>query len=253
MMPPETTSPETPLPEPVTAPERFPFWGFQDLLVMAGLVVPCFLVAAAIVNLGFGVNPEELGSRAVPVLASQFLFWAFWFVCLWFLLRARYERAIGDALRWGRPRRSMVTFVLLGVMQAFAIALLGLLLRTPDIAMPMKDLLSDRLSLILVGSFAVTLGPVAEELAFRGFLLPLLVRPIGAVPAVALASGLFARLHGAEYGWSWQPLLLISIAGCCCAAVRVLTGSTAAAAAVHAGYNLTFFVAYLTHWEEFAS
>lgn len=42
----------------------------------------------------------------------------------------------------------------------------------------------------------VALGPAAEEVFFRGFLLPALVQGIGAVPGVAAASAIFAVAHG---------------------------------------------------------
>jgi len=87
------------------------------------------------------------------------------------------------------------------------------------------------------------MGPVCEELAFRGFLLPWLARRIKPAPAVAVTAVLFAVLHGPEYAWSWRHVVLISVAGVAFGAVRLRTGSTAAAAVVHATYNLVFFAA----------
>jgi membrane protease YdiL (CAAX protease family) len=147
----------------------------------------------------------------------------------------------------------MAPYVAIGFVQAIGIALLGVAMQTPNVEMPMRDLLSDRFSLILVGTFAVTLGPACEELAFRGFLLPVLARTFGGPAGVTLTSATFALMHGPQYAWSWQHLVLICLAGVLFGAVRLLSGSTAAAAAMHAGYNLTFFVAYLTQWEEFTS
>jgi membrane protease YdiL (CAAX protease family) len=121
----------------------------------------------------------------------------------------------------------------------------GALLRTPDLDMPMKRLLSDRTSLLLVGVAAATLGPVCEELAFRGFLMPLLVRSLGAWPGIVVSALPFALLHGPQYAWSWRHLLLIVIAGVSFGWMRHRTGSTAAAAVMHAGYNFTFFVAFV--------
>jgi len=52
-----------------------------------------------------------------------------------------------------------------------------------------------------------------EELIFRGFLQPLLVRSLGA-PAGILATALpFGLLHFQEYGNSWRHVLLISLSG----------------------------------------
>jgi membrane protease YdiL (CAAX protease family) len=108
---------------------------------------------------------------------------------------------------------------------------------------PMEELLRDRLSIALVGLFATTLGPVCEELAFRGFLQPLLTRTFGAVVGVVLAALPFTLLHGPQYGWSWQHVLPVGLAGLSFGIVRYVTGSTAAATAMHATYNLTVFSA----------
>jgi membrane protease YdiL (CAAX protease family) len=89
------------------------------------------------------------------------------------------------------------------------------------------------------------LGPLFEELLFRGFLQPLLQRALGPWPAIFLAATGFAVLHGAQYKWSWQHLLLVGWAGVAFGYARYTTGSTAAAALLHGGYNLTFFVGYL--------
>jgi uncharacterized protein len=106
----------------------------------------------------------------------------------------------------------------------------------------MEDLLRDRGSILLVGFFALTLGPLFEELAFRGFLMPLLVRTFGAVAGVALQAVPFALLHGNEYAWAWQQVVLLFLAGTAFGWMRHKTGSTAASTYMHAGYNLVAFV-----------
>jgi membrane protease YdiL (CAAX protease family) len=133
----------------------------------------------------------------------------------------------------------------MGVGVALAIAIVGGLMHTPDLDSPMKRLLSDRLSLVLVGTAAATLGPVCEELAFRGFIQPLLVRSLGPAPGIILTALPFALLHGPEYAWSWRHVLLVTIAGASFGWMRHRTGSTASAAVMHAAYNATFFVALL--------
>jgi len=56
-------------------------------------------------------------------------------------------------------------------------------------------MMQDHTSVILLATFGVTLGPLCEELAFRGFLQPLLVRSLGAVPGVLAATIPFGLLH----------------------------------------------------------
>lgn len=241
--------------QPVVAegppPERYPFWGYRDLLFLIGLAVPCLVISILLVSAATLLMPASWNTPAVAALTLQFLLYGLWFACLWGLIRLRYDRPFGESLRWQKPSRGWVSYVLLGFGLALSIAVLGALTRAPDIEMPMKELLSDRASLILVGIFAVTLGPVCEELIFRGFLQPLIEKSLGPVPAIVLSAVPFALLHGPQYAWSWQHILLILVAGCVFGAVRFVSGSTAAAAAMHAGYNLTFFAAYLSQWDQF--
>ena len=66
--------------------------------------------------------------------------------------------------------------ILAGPLLMISIGLLGVALRTPEIDLPFEDMLGSRGTVVLLGTFVVILGPVCEELAFRGFLMPLLIR-----------------------------------------------------------------------------
>lgn len=221
------------------------FWGALDVFFMASLALPALLAAGLIV---FGVSsfvPVLRMLRAAQVLAMQFLFWGIWLAALYAVLRLRYGRRFWASLGWRRPPAGYGQAALLGALTAGGVIAGALILRPPEVALPLLELLKDPLSLVLVGVFAVTLGPVCEELAFRGFLLPWLARLIRPAPAVVLTGALFAVLHGPEYAWSWRHVLLITVAGAAFGAVRLRTGSTAAAAVMHAMYNLVFFAALL--------
>jgi len=86
---------------------------------------------------------------------------------------------------------------------------------------------------------------VCEELAFRGFLMPLLVRSFGAAIGIAGAAIPFALLHGDQYAWTWQYVLLVALAGVAFGWLRYRTGSTMASALMHSTYNATFYAAFL--------
>lgn len=221
------------------------FWGALDVLFMASLALPA-LLAAGLIVLGLSVAVPALHMlRAVQVLAMQFLFWGIWFAALYAVLRLRYGRRLLPSLGWRRPAAGYGQAALLGALTAGMVIAGAVILRPPEVPLPLLELLKDPLSLMLVGFFAVTLGPVCEELAFRGFLLPWLARLIKPAPAVILTGALFAVLHGPEYAWSWRHVLLITLAGVAFGAVRLRTGSTAAAAVMHGMYNLVFFAALL--------
>ena len=110
---------------------------------------------------------------------------------------------------------------------------------------PMTQLL-ETAPLLLIALFGVTLAPLCEELAFRGFLQPLLVRSSGR-RARHSAGRRFRSgcMHCHEYG-NPGACRLISLAGAAFGAMRHATGSTKAAVLMHAAYNSFFFIALMT-------
>ncbi len=119
---------------------------------------------------------------------------------------------------------------------------------------------------MLMGTF---LGPLFEEIAFRGFLLPAFATAYdwlslertpaglrrwtqttdhskGALIFAALVSSIpFALLHGPQLEWAWGPVGVIFGVGLVLAIVRIRTHSVACSTLVHLTYNLTIFFAAL--------
>lgn len=238
---PETPSPET---EPQPPPDRYPFWSWTDVLLLALLAIPLLMFTTLAV---FGLNqvlPLPEVKAALPV-AATFSFYAIWFFVLYWLIRARYGQPFWQSMAWLRPAGGYVASFGWGLVLALGAILLGAILRPPQIKTPLEELMKDPASLVLVGIFAVTLGPLCEELAFRGFLMPLAVRTFGVAAGIVLAATPFTLLHGFEYAWSWQRLVIIFFAGTAFGWMRHRSGSTAAATVMHAGYNLVFFAGLL--------
>ena len=82
---------------------------------------------------------------------------------------------------------------------------------------------------------AVVLGvlviPLIEELLFRGFLLPVLVRTSGTAAGLLATSLLFGILHGVDY---LAPIACLALV---LGWIRLRTGRLAAACAVHVLHN----------------
>jgi len=135
--------------------------------------------------------------------------------------------------------------IMAGPFLAIGIGYLGYLLRTPEISLPFEQMLDNRPTLLLFSAFVIILGPLCEELAFRGFLLPLFLRSFGAAAGIVVTGLLFGCLHAPEYSWSWRHVLLVAVAGTVFGWVRYRTGSTAAATYMHSSYNLTQFAAFV--------
>lgn len=238
-------------PPPAPLPERYPFWNYTDLLLFAGLALASMMFAMAVAGLAvwaFGVARQNQLFVLVP---AQFLGWGLMFASLALMLRTRYDRPFWASLRWTSPGIRPAAMVLAGVGLAFAVALLSVALKTPDIDSPMKEYLSRGPSIVLLALFGTTVGPLCEELAFRGFMQPLFVRTFGPVAGVLLAALPFGLLHLQQYSWSWRHGLLITVAGAGFGWMRQATGSTRAAVVMHIAYNCTFFVALMAQRKEF--
>ena len=221
------------------------YWNWFDLAVFFLLAPPSMVAGFALVNLVYTLFPGSLPTRAAMLLPAQFTAYGLWFAGLYLLLKLRYGRPFWRSLGWRIPESGLVRSFLHGPTLAVVIGVLGYVLKTPDIQMPIKDLMTDATSIALVGIFATTLGPAFEELAFRGFLLPLAAKSIRPWPAIVATALPFSALHGPQYAWSWRHLLLLTLASVAFGWVRYRSASTAAAAFTHAGYNLTFLIAYL--------
>lgn len=220
-----------------------PFWTLSDLAVLFLLAVPCLLAGLAVTTLLLrAAGSSNLGLHVLP---AEFLAYAVWFLLVAALFRWRYGQPFWRSMAWQIPEGAGGRALLAGVGLAFLVGLSGVLLQTPPLEGPMRLLLEDPLSTALLGIAAVSIGPVCEELAFRGLLMPVLVQKLGPAPGIILSALPFALLHGPQYGWLWQPILLITAAGCGFGWMRYRTGSTGAAALMHAAYNATFFTAYL--------
>lgn len=233
-------TPELPAPDSLS----YPFWNWEDVFLFFGMGLPCLVLSVALLEVVFFFLPSK-PPQTMYFLLAQFIGYALWFGSLILLLRVRYDAPFWPSLRWVMPRHGFWRAVVQGPLLAFTIAALGGLLRTPNVDMPFKTLLADRWSMMLTGVFGVTIGPLCEELAFRGFLMPVVARTLGPWLGALLTALPFALLHGPQYAWSWQHVLLLVLAGSAFGLVRHWTGSTAAAAMTHATYNLTFFAALI--------
>lgn len=97
----------------------------------------------------------------------------------------------------------------------------------------------------------VALGPVLEEVLFRGYLIRLLLwvlkvrtgkSVIGATVVVMASALAFGTIHLLRPGTSWKEVAMISGVGVIYGSLRMSSGSSATAAVAHALYNLMLHV-----------
>ena len=95
----------------------------------------------------------------------------------------------------------------------------------------------------------VTLGPVLEEIVFRGYLFAFLAWCLSRIDSeegrnrsiVGIAAIVFALVHVAQPGVSWLEIACITCTGTLYGWIRWRSGSTVVAAVSHATYNLTLY------------
>lgn len=216
-----------------------PFWSWFDIALFLGPVLALFALPY--------LTPRTNAPLPKPTLAAlilEFLIFGLWFVVLGIYFRVRYDEPLFRSLGWRLDWHKPANLLWVGPAMAVALGVLGKLLGAPELD-PLGDVITGVRSAAITGVFAVLIGPAVEELIFRGFLLPLFVRSFGIVTGILLAAAPFVLMHGPQYHWAWQYLALLLAASAVFGWVRVKTGSTAASALVHAGYNLVYFVLYL--------
>ena len=224
-----------------SAESRVPVWGYEDLLLFLGAVVPSFAIALVAVRLCRRFAAQAFSSEGFAQLVFQSVFYLLLLGVLRIILDWKYQAPFWRSLGCTFLFRNAWLYLALGPVLSVVLGSLTVFLRPPDTQSPIEDLIVDRRALILV----LLLGPIFEELVFRGFLYPLLARSLKPWPAIVATAIPFALLHGAQNEWTWQLLVPIGVAGVVFGAVRYLTGSTVAAMLVHVGYNSTAVVLYL--------
>jgi hypothetical protein len=241
---PQDFTPSPPAEEPpAPASERYPFWTYVDLLLIAAMTLPCMALGILLVRGALWLFRVRPSLPVAELLPAQMLGYLFVFLAIAVMFRVQYGKPFWPSLAWRPVPLPFSWLVICGVVTAVAVAIAAALLKTPETSNQMTEMMQDRTSLILLAVFGSVIAPVAEELAFRGFLQPLLVRSTGPVWGILGAAIPFGLLHFHEYGNSWRHAVVISLAGVGFGAMRHLTGSTRAAAAMHASYNAFLFLA----------
>lgn len=242
--------PQDPVPAPVPEPRRFPFWGYSDLglfLAMSvGLFVAVGLILALIAILLGGARGEEFMKNPLALIGSQLVVELLLVGFLFVLFRVRYAEDFLRGVEFhALPVKLALPAFLLGPILAVATALLIAALRPPKIASPFDKFLRDPTSLALLFVFAVCIGPIFEELIFRGLLFPLLRRDLGLAGGLVVSGFLFGLIHAGQYGWAWQPVAGLTFTGAVLGFIRHWTGSTLGSTLTHATYNLALFAVML--------
>jgi len=226
---------------PITSPAENPVWNGWDVLLIIGLTLATIFVSQFAILFGahYFFYPHsslmDLAQRPLLLLISQYVIDLAVVIYLLLLIEGKYRAPFGSAIRWRWPRNAW-GLLLLGAFMLLVLSLLENLLPMPKDT-PFDKLFARPRDAYLIAIIAVSLGPLVEELFFRGFLYPVLARRWGIAWAVFLTALPFALMHMPQYGYAWGALAVIFIVGVVCGTVRALTKSVGASFLVHVGYN----------------
>jgi uncharacterized protein len=257
---------------PRPAVQRIPNFGHFVvflLLAVGGYLSSGLVILAAVHQHLFGVatfkQAEEeihyrLGSQAAWYLITLFF-------CVW-VFPLLWQRSFFDGLEWRASAALRQRWRLFGAALAcFGVAIIDEILLPGPTNTPIDQTFRMPGAVWLLFFFGVTLAPLIEEIAYRGFLLPALCtaydwvveqitgslaprvdtngRPRWSLPAMMVASVVssipFALMHGDQTAYSLGPFLLLVCVSLVLSWVRLGMRSLAASVLVHSSYNLLLF------------
>jgi uncharacterized protein len=225
------------------APVENPIWNGWDVLLIAALTFLSMIVSQ------FGVTTvahrfwfpndswRETFQKPIVLIISQCVLYVPVALSMIALIEGKYQTSFWQAVYWNWPR-SIWKMITIGAAMLLVLTVMENLLPAPKDT-PFEHLLDRPRDAYLIGFIAVTLGPLLEELFFRGLLYPVLARRWGMAWGVLLSALPFALLHLQQYGYAWVAFLVVLMVGVVCGSVRALTKSVGASFLVHVAYNGT--------------
>jgi uncharacterized protein len=237
---PLATEPFPPL-LPTPKSDENPVWNGWDILQIVGLTILTLLLAQFGIVVGARHFIFRHGSwldvAQMPALAllAELLTYLAVAAYMVLLVEGKYHVRFGEAIRWRWPGVAAVNFLGIGVLM-LSLDFFGRFLPMPKTT-PFDQFFAKPFDAYLTAAFAVTLGPLMEELFFRGFLYPVIARRIGVFGGILLTALPFGLIHMMQYGYAWGAVLVIFLVGVVLTTVRAMTKSVAASFLAHIGYN----------------
>lgn len=227
-----------------------PHWAYGEVLLLVMVAVVALIASGQI---GLTLYMRTVGGtdmRAAITAMSSDPYWALavqggaWlpvFLYIYFVVVRKYKRRFREGVGWLALRHPATHYFGVGVFLVFSVTVMAMVVEIPAKAYPMLELFKDPDALWVLGAFGVLVAPAIEEIVFRGFLYAALEHVHGTGVAVIATSALFSFVHGSQYGWQWQNLLILLWVGLILGAIRAQTQSTKATTLVHASYNGLLF------------
>lgn len=222
-----------------------PIWSGWDVLLIAVLTLGILFIAQLVVIFTahrFFYQRQswsDISQKPVLALIAELVAYAVIGLYMVLLIEVKYRSRFWSTIRWNWPGVAGVSLLGVGVLM-LGFDLLGRFLPMPKTT-PFDQFFDSPMDAYLTAIFAITLGPLMEEIFFRGFLYPILARRIGAVWGVVLTAVPFGAMHFMQYR-SWSAVLIIFLVGVVLTTVRAVTKSVGCSFLAHVGYNGTLMV-----------
>jgi membrane protease YdiL (CAAX protease family) len=237
--------PDSPVPASPTLSEN-PVWSGWDvlqiaLLTVASIVIFLLLAAAGAQRLLYPHSAfVDVVQFPLVTVAAQLLA----YLLVLGFMAAVVKRAPGHEfwreMRWNWPS-NWPLYLVAGLMLSVALQAFAHLLPMPK-ELPIDRFFRTAQEAWALSLFGMTFAPLMEELFFRGFLYPVLVRRLGTATAIILTSASFGLIHASQLGRAWGPVLVVSLVGLALTITRAVTKSVAPGFLMHVAYNGTISV-----------
>jgi membrane protease YdiL (CAAX protease family) len=231
----------------------FAVFGFGSLVIIQGVLAVIYMPRQ---RLNTKQLEEYLISKPQFAIGSMLIWYAAIFFFLYVTLSVLRGHPFWRTLGWrklvpaspGLPKNPFAYFFA-GAGLSLFVALMTASMKTPDNT-PMEELFKYPHTAMMFVAMAVFVAPLVEETLFRGYLYPLFARSFGVAPAILLTGVLFGLMHGAQLGWTWGLVTMLTLVGIVFTLVRARTGTVFASFMMHLGYNLLISLAtgLSTHW-----
>ncbi len=231
----------------------FVVFGFGSLTVIQGVLAVIYMPPQ---KLTAKQLEAYLISKPQFAIGSLLIWYATIFFFLYVTLSVLRGHPFWHTLGWRKlvpanPRipRNPFAYFFAGAGLSLFVALMTSSMKTPDNT-PIEELFKYPHTAMMFVAMAVFVAPLVEETLFRGYLYPMFARSFGVTPAILLTGVLFGLMHGAQLGWTWGLVAMLTLVGIVFTLVRARTGTVFASFMMHLGYNLLISLAtgLSTHW-----
>jgi uncharacterized protein len=246
---------------------RIPHLGHVLLFLVITFIA--YLLSAGAAMLIFGARPTGDTLERLQLFA-QALTYAATLAASYVIFPAFWNRPFLTAIDWN-PTAVRPILALIGLAIGFAAQGVEIYLPHPK-DLPVEAIFRNHALIWSLVFFATILGPLFEEVLFRGLLLPAIAiavdfirlpRPADPIeatitldtwrtsttfstPALIISSILtslcFASIHAPQLGFSWASVAALAVVSLILCYIRIRTRSVAASTLVHAFYNLSVFI-----------